>query len=271
MGEGAQVRRATKDDSAVVARLLHEFNLEFGVPTPGPEVLEGRLRELLAVGSATSSYLVEAPTDEVAAANVAAFEAPADEVTAANVAADEVTAATMAADAAPAANIAANGAADDAPAGAAPAVEAPADEVAAANVAADEAPAASVAAAVAAPAVEAATIGVPTAGAALTPEAPALQIAAVGVAVVTTRRNVWYPGPVALLDELYVAPAYRDRGLGSALISRLIADSTSAGVSAIEINVDEGDTDAQRFYERHGFSATEPDSDERAFYFFREF
>ncbi len=42
------------------------------------------------------------------------------------------------------------------------------------------------------------------------------------------------------------------------------------GVQLIEINVDEGDVDAQRFYERHGFAASDPASDERAFYFSRE-
>jgi GNAT superfamily N-acetyltransferase len=91
------------------------------------------------------------------------------------------------------------------------------------------------------------------------------------VALVTLRPNVWYAGPVALLDEMYVVPSRRGRGIGSAVLEYFIAESQRRGVELLEINVDEGDVDAQRFYERHGFSGTEPETDERAFYFFREF
>jgi ribosomal protein S18 acetylase RimI-like enzyme len=90
---------------------------------------------------------------------------------------------------------------------------------------------------------------------------------AVGVALVTLRTNVWYPGPVALLDELYVAPERRGQGLGTAMIDLLLSDAREAGLSAIEINVDAGDVDAQRFYERHGFSGMDPDTGERAFFY----
>jgi GNAT superfamily N-acetyltransferase len=93
---------------------------------------------------------------------------------------------------------------------------------------------------------------------------------AVGLALVTVRPNVWYDGPVALLDELYVTPERRNGGLGTALLAEVIEQCTARAVELVEINVDEGDVDAQRFYVRHGFSATEPDTGERAFYFFRE-
>ncbi len=93
---------------------------------------------------------------------------------------------------------------------------------------------------------------------------------AIAVALVTLRPNVWYSGPVALLDELYVVPDLRGRGVGSAVMDLLVSVARERSVGLIEINVDEGDVDAQRFYERHGFSATAPGSTERAFYYARE-
>jgi GNAT superfamily N-acetyltransferase len=93
---------------------------------------------------------------------------------------------------------------------------------------------------------------------------------AVGVALVTFRPNVWYAGQVALLDELYVVPDLRGHGIGSAVMDELRSIARARHVDLIEINVDEGDVDAQRFYERHGYSSTEPGSTERAFYFSKE-
>jgi GNAT superfamily N-acetyltransferase len=93
---------------------------------------------------------------------------------------------------------------------------------------------------------------------------------AVAVALVTLRSNVWYDGSVALLDELYVVPELRGQGIGAAVVGKLLSLAHATGVDLIEINVDEADVDAQRFYVRHGFSSTEPGSDQRAFYFFRE-
>jgi len=148
-----QPRLATAADAAELARLLHDFNTEFDIPTPGVEWLTARLRELLA-GDDTIAILAGDP--------------------------------------------------------------------------------------------------------------------AVALALVTLRPNVWYAGRVALLDEMYVAPELRGQGIGSGVIELMLTTVRGRGAELVEINVDEGDVDAQRFYERHGFSATEPDTGERAFYFSQE-
>ncbi len=91
----------------------------------------------------------------------------------------------------------------------------------------------------------------------------------VALALVSLRPNVWCAGPVALLEELYVVPPLRGRGIGSAIIEELLAVGRAAGFELIEINVDEVDVDAQRFYRRHGFTDEEPGVG-RASYFTQE-
>lgn len=92
----------------------------------------------------------------------------------------------------------------------------------------------------------------------------------VGVALVTLRANVWSDGPVALLDEMYVAPAHRGTGIGSKILDHAVRTCRELNVSEIEINVDESDADAMRFYEHHGFTNGDPETGEKAFYFYRE-
>ena len=92
----------------------------------------------------------------------------------------------------------------------------------------------------------------------------------VAVALVTLRRNVWFAGPVALLDELYVVPELRGQGIGTSIVEFLVETARRREVELIEINVDIGDVDARRFYERHGFSAVQPETAEHALYYFRE-
>ena len=147
------MRRATPDDAAVVASLLHDFNVEFATPTPEVEVLAERLGRLLDGG------------------DVIALLAPEP---------------------------------------------------------------------------------------------------AAAVALMTFRPNVWYAGPVALLDELYVRPDLRGRRIGSALLTVRMRLARDRGAGLMEINVNEGDVDARRFYERHGFSCTEPGGTERMLYYERE-
>lgn len=51
--EGARVRTAAAADAPAVARLLHDFNAEFDIPTAAAAVLAPRLAALIEAGAAT--------------------------------------------------------------------------------------------------------------------------------------------------------------------------------------------------------------------------
>ena len=90
----------------------------------------------------------------------------------------------------------------------------------------------------------------------------------VGFAYLTLRPSPYYDGPVAMLEELYVAPAYRGRGLGTRMMERVLSEIRRRGAGEMQINVDEVDAGARRFYERHGFTNIEAGS--RMLLFIRE-
>lgn len=92
---------------------------------------------------------------------------------------------------------------------------------------------------------------------------------AVGLALVTLRDSVWYEGPVATLDELYVAPGRRGRGLGGRLLAAMENEVRRRGGTVVEINVDGDGGGAPRFYERHGYRNTEVGDDVPLLYYFR--
>jgi GNAT superfamily N-acetyltransferase len=92
---------------------------------------------------------------------------------------------------------------------------------------------------------------------------------AVAVALLTLRPNVWYDGPIVLVDELYVVPEARGRGFGSALLAAVESLTRERGGELIEIAVDGADADAHRFYERHGYTNTEAGQDQPSFYYHR--
>ncbi len=73
-----------------------------------------------------------------------------------------------------------------------------------------------------------------------------------------------------MLDELYVIPDLRGGGIGTQLLRRAIEEVRARGGGEMHINVDEIDTDARRFYERHGFVNVEPGRDYRMLCYIRE-
>ena len=64
-------------------------------------------------------------------------------------------------------------------------------------------------------------------------------------------------GDVLFLEDLVVRPACRDRGFGSALLDHVVDFARRSGYRRITLLTDTVNTDARRFYGRHGFSASD--------------
>ena len=77
----------------------------------------------------------------------------------------------------------------------------------------------------------------------------------VGACLANRIASVEHGGAVLFIEELYVAPDARRRGVARALLNRLLADSRASGVRAIELEVDEGHEPARALYRSLGFEA----------------
>jgi GNAT superfamily N-acetyltransferase len=85
----------------------------------------------------------------------------------------------------------------------------------------------------------------------------------VGFALVSLRPAIWFDGPVAQLEELYVVPDRRAGGIGTQVLDLCRRAVRDLGAPEMHINVDEVDVDTRRFYERHGFTNVEDGTDYR--------
>ncbi len=90
-------------------------------------------------------------------------------------------------------------------------------------------------------------------------------------ATVSLRPSVYHPGPVALIEDLYVRPAQRGHGIGAQIMTAIQERARADGCGALEVQVDEPDVDAMRFYERHGFALREPLTQDRALLMWLEY
>jgi GNAT superfamily N-acetyltransferase len=75
----------------------------------------------------------------------------------------------------------------------------------------------------------------------------------IGVAAVAFSWTLEHAGKTAWLDELYVRPEHRGRGVGTALIERVIEEAQAQGCRAIDLEVEQAHRRAERLYARHGF------------------
>lgn len=89
-----------------------------------------------------------------------------------------------------------------------------------------------------------------------------------GLALLRFRPALWSEGLEAYLQELYVAPALRGRGIGRALLQRAIDLAREKGADGIDLNTGETDTAARGLYESMGFTNREggPDGPSMLFY-----
>jgi ribosomal protein S18 acetylase RimI-like enzyme len=79
----------------------------------------------------------------------------------------------------------------------------------------------------------------------------------VGVAYVATILSAEHCGPVAWLEELYVTPDYRHRGIGAALVTSVLERAQKTGIVAVDLEVDADHTQAISLYQRFGFHRLE--------------
>jgi len=76
---------------------------------------------------------------------------------------------------------------------------------------------------------------------------------AIGAVFVPFQWSLEHAGLMAWLEELYVAPAYRGMGAGTALIRAACAEAAARGCRAMDLEVDSSHERASSLYRREGF------------------
>lgn len=82
-----------------------------------------------------------------------------------------------------------------------------------------------------------------------------------GLAQFRFLRSVWSEGLDLYLEELYVVPGERGKGIGRALLEATMAAGREAGATRIDLNTGETDAAARALYESVGFTNREGGED----------
>ncbi len=77
---------------------------------------------------------------------------------------------------------------------------------------------------------------------------------AVGLLSYSTRPDIYHAGECCLIEELIVRAAWRNQGIGGALLETLLQRAAQAGWAEVSVGVMPDNAGAQRFYRRHGFT-----------------
>jgi len=89
-----------------------------------------------------------------------------------------------------------------------------------------------------------------------------------GLALLRFRPSLWSESLDCYLEELYVVPDRRSRGLGRALMEAAMETARAEGAGYMDLGTAETDTAARALYEKLGFSRTEGKPDGPVNYFY---
>lgn len=77
----------------------------------------------------------------------------------------------------------------------------------------------------------------------------------VGLAYLSYQWTLEHGGKIAWLEELFIEPDVRARGLGQKLLDAALAHAEGAGCKAVDLEVENGHPRAANLYQRAGFVA----------------
>jgi ribosomal protein S18 acetylase RimI-like enzyme len=83
------------------------------------------------------------------------------------------------------------------------------------------------------------------------------RMAPVGYIVVSFGWSLEFAGMDGYVDEFWIRPGVRGRGMGSEVLAALVPALEAAGLRALHLEVGAGNASARRLYARHGFALRE--------------
>ena len=89
-----------------------------------------------------------------------------------------------------------------------------------------------------------------------------------GFAELRFRKSVWTATLDCYLEELYVVPALRGRGIGRALLREVLDVARAQGATHIDLGTSEDDEAARALYESEGFTNREGSPDGPVMFFY---